>query len=63
MTNVDLLVLLFKALRGVTPLEVVQALRRWLQEEWIPHNQRVHDETNVQRARNLLAVLPDWKET
>jgi lauroyl/myristoyl acyltransferase len=61
MTNRTLLLMLFKALAGLTPYDVLSALRDFL--EWrIEDAQRIHDTDQVQRFRNLRACLPEWGE-
>ena len=60
LSNTQVLVVLFKSLRALTPGEVVAALRIWLLDDCIPHAERTHDDPNYERWRNLLALLPDW---
>ena len=52
-----MLIHLFENLPGLTPWDALGALRTYIQR-CIEHDQQIHDDENVIRWRNLLAMLP-----
>ncbi len=61
MSNVDLLVGLFRSLQGLTPHDVITALTRWLSSDCLPHAEATHDQILINRWRAWLAALTSYE--
>lgn len=57
MCHREMLIHLFETSQGLTPWDVLHALRTFVHRR-IEHDQRVHDTDSTQRFRNFLALLP-----